>query len=383
MSYRSTLDSLAAAGNLRDIPADTTAMPDLTDLSGNDYLGIASRQELVREFLSSLDPDHTAMTSSASRLLAAGQTEYRLLEEQLSALYGSRAALIFNSGYHANTGMISALASEKGSLVLADRLIHASMIDGIILSRAQFRRFAHNDFNQLEEMLKKEHDRYDRIIVAVESVYSMDGDSADINALIDLRRRYPKTLLYVDEAHAFGACGPKGLGLVMQSKAPDEVDVVIGTLGKAAASMGAFAVTSPTLRAYAINRARSFIFSTALPPVNCAWSRFVIERMTGMDAERAHLRHIAAELHNRISALAPDRTSPLSGHITPFTVGDPRLTVDLSARLLERGFKVLPIRTPTVPAGTERLRISLSAALPTETVHRFADALTECVTSSL
>lgn len=375
MSYSSTLESLDKNGNFRSIPPDSTALPELVDLSGNDYLGIACRRELTEEFFAGVDPRNVAMTSSASRLLAAGQEEYARLESCLSELYGGRHCLLFNSGYHANTGMLSALASEPGTLIVADKLVHASMIDGMILSRAPFIRFAHNDIVRLEDILKKEHDRHDRIIVAVESVYSMDGDSADIDRLIDLKRLFPKVLLYVDEAHAFGVSGPYGLGYVMGSKAPSEVDVIIGTFGKAAASMGAFAITGPVLHDYAVNRARSFIFSTALPPINCRWTRFVIERMIMMDAERAHLRKISGILHDRICLAAPSRTIPEPSHIIPLIIGDASLTVNLSVKLRNEGFKVLPIRTPTVPPGTERLRISLNASLPVETIARFADIL--------
>lgn len=374
-AYQSTLAALRESGNLRHIPADSTGDNKLVDLSGNDYLGLSTRHDLTEEFFAQLDPARVAMTSSASRLLAAGQDEYSRLEALLSGLYGGRACLIFNSGYHANTGMLSALASEPRTLIVADKLVHASMIDGMVLSRAQFRRFAHNDLNHLERILKKEHDAFDRVIVAVESVYSMDGDRADIDALIDLRRRYGKVMLYVDEAHAFGVCGPQGLGLVQESKAPDEVDVLIGTFGKAAASVGAFAITSPELREYALNRARSFIFSTAIPPVNCAWTRLIVGRMTQMDAERRHLHELAAMLHRRITEVAPSLTMPEPSHIMPIIVGDAKATVMMSERLRELGFKVLPIRTPTVPPGTERLRISLNASLDLPVINRFADVL--------
>lgn len=378
-AYQTTLARLRASGNLRSLPADSMYAGNLTDLSGNDYLGLAARQDLTEAFFTQLDPRRTAMTSSASRLLAAGQEEYSLLEAALSDLYAGRACLLFNSGYHANTGMLSALASEPRTLILADKLVHASMIDGMVLSRAPFRRFAHNDFNHLERILTKEHDAFDRVIVAVESVYSMDGDRADIDTLIDLRRRYGNVMLYVDEAHAFGVCGPQGLGLVQASKAPDEIDVVIGTFGKAAASVGAFAATSAELREYALNRARSFIFSTAIPPVNCAWTRFVLMHMTQMDAERKHLHDLAFELHRRITEVAPALTASSPSHITPLIVGDAKATVLMSDHLRDDGFKVLPIRTPTVPPGTERLRISLNAALDMPMVSRFADALCDYI----
>lgn len=370
--FDTTLLDLRRSGNFRSIPADSTRS-EVIDLSSNDYLGIAARPELQAGFLKSEANRRIPLTSSASRLLAAPQQEYALLEDLLSKLYG-KPALVMNSGYHANTGILSALASEPGTVILADRLVHASMIDGMVLSRARFRRFPHNDLNRLEAMIQAERAASRRIIVAVESVYSMDGDSADIEALMELRKLYPEVLLYVDEAHGVGACGPQGLGLCAATGRLDEVDILIGTFGKALASSGAFCIASAELRDYIINRARSFIFSTSLPPLCCAWTRYVIERMTGMDAERQHLAALAAALREGITSIDPAAAGTAS-HIQPFVTGDARRAVELSAKLLDEGFKVLPIRTPTVPPGTERLRISLSAALTTDQINRFVNSL--------
>lgn len=370
--FDTTLLDLRRSGNFRSIPADSTRS-EVIDLSSNDYLGIAARPELQAGFLKSEANRRIPLTSSASRLLAAPQQEYALLEDMLSKLYG-KPALVMNSGYHANTGILSALASEPGTVILADRLVHASMIDGMVLSRARFRRFPHNDLNRLEAMIQAERAASRRIIVAVESVYSMDGDSADIEALMELRKLYPEVLLYVDEAHGVGACGPQGLGLCAATGRLDEVDILIGTFGKALASSGAFCIASAELRDYIINRARSFIFSTSLPPLCCAWTRYVMTRMTGMDAERQHLATLASTLREGIASIDPAAAGTAS-HIQPFVTGDARRAVELSAKLLDEGFKVLPIRTPTVPPGTERLRISLSAALTTDQINRFVNSL--------
>lgn len=376
MSYESTIESLRLNGNLREIPTAETIRR-FIDFSSNDYLGIAADRTLQDDFFKSCEGNIPAMTSSASRLLAADQDEYFRLESMLSELYGHRPCLLFNSGYHANTGLLSALASEPRTLIVADKLVHASMIDGIILSRAPFKRFRHNDFDQLESILAKESGSFDRIIVAVESVYSMDGDSADIDRLVAIKRNHPGSLLYVDEAHAFGAEGDRGLGLCRSNPGFDEIDVIVGTFGKAAASMGAFCVATPTIHQYAVNRSRSLIFSTAMPPITCAWTRFVISRMIEMDNERAHLRNLAQRLHGQLQEISPKRILPSPSHITPLIIGDARLTVSLSQRLLDHGLKVLPIRTPTVPPGTERLRISLSAALTTDDIDRLTNAIRE------
>lgn len=358
MDIKSKLDALAAADMLRRIPAGN-ASDGLVDFSTNDYLGLATEPRLAADILARCDAANPPMFSaSASRLLASAQSEFTALEDYLRTLYG-RDALLFNSGYHANTGLVGALASLfERPLVVADRLVHASIIDGIILSRSEFRRFPHNDFYRLEAVMERAvsgAERPDGIIVVVESVYSMDGDRADIDRLIDIKRRFGRrgvdVMLYVDEAHAVGVEGPAGLGLVAGSQAPEEVDVVVGTFGKALASAGAFAITSPDLREWIVNRARSFIFSTALPPVVAAWSRYILAEAVGADSRRDSLRRMAAML------------DPVGRrYIYPAIVGSAAAAVDLSRRLLdEEHIKVLPIRTPTVPAGTERLRISLRA----------------------
>lgn len=358
------LRELGQSGNRRNIPADWSASA-AVDFSSNDYLGLAARADLQEEFMADAANRTSPLTSSASRLLASRQADHHALETFLSSLYGRRV-LMMGSGYHANTGMIPALAKGGKTLILADKLVHASIIDGIMLSKADFARFPHNDFDRLERLLQRKAGDYpDGVLVIVESVYSMDGDRADIDRLIDIRRRYPSVTLYVDEAHAVGVEGPAGLGLVAASKSPAEVDVVVGTFGKALASAGAFVAASPSIIDWAVNSARSLIFSTALPPLVSRWSLFMFRRMLEMDSERRHLRELAAIL------------SADNRHIYPHIVGDADAVVALSARLLDDyGLKVLPIRTPTVPPGTERLRISLSAAHSIEQVAGLRNALT-------
>ena len=376
--YETELARLRAEGNMRSIPADTRGDKTLVDLSSNDYLGLASKPELQAEFFASSERRGIPMTSSASRLLSPSQDEYLALEELLSKLY-RRMCLPFNSGYHANTGMIQALASGK-CLIVADKLVHASIIDGIILSKAPFIRFRHNDTAHLERILAKEAPAYDRIIILAESVYSMDGDRADIGELIRIKKAHGNTLLYIDEAHGFGVEGPKGLGICAAERNSEDVDVIVGTFGKACASMGAFCAVSPAIRDFLLNRARSFIFSTALPPMNAAWTRFMIEKIVTMDAERESLKALGARMHAILQPLSPDFNITPS-HIQPLVVGSAQLAVKLSQKLREEGFKVLPIRTPTVPPGTERLRISLSAAISPCEIDRFGDALTRLLPS--
>ena len=329
------------------------------DLSSNDYLGLAEDPELADAFLASTDINAAMMTSSASRLLGPRQSAYEALEGTLAELYG-RPALLFNSGYHANVGIIQTLADRR-TLVLADKLIHASVIDGLRLAGAAFERFRHNDIEHLQRLIDRRKADFDRLLVVVESVYSMDGDCAPLEELAELKQHYPSLLLYVDEAHAVGVCGPGGLGLSAALPEPGAADIVVGTHGKALASSGAYAICSSALRSYFINKARSLIFSTALPPLQALWSKYIIERVAEMDSRREHLRRLATDL-------AAITGCSHSGHIQPLVTGSAESAVRLSAQLLEGGYKVLPIRTPTVPPGTERLRFSLSAALPAEAI---------------
>ena len=256
---------------------------------------------------------------------------------------------------------------------MADKLVHASIIDGIVLSRAPFTRFRHNDYDHLERILQRIADSHERILVITESIFSMDGDAADIDRLTDIKRRFNNVILYIDEAHAFGAAGHRGLGLSRDNANYNDVDIIVGTFGKAAASSGAFAVVDSTIKNFLINRSRSFIFSTALSPMTCAWTSFVIERLVTMDAERDRLAMLGKHFAEKLSAISAKPV--VESHIIPFIVGDASLTVDMSLQLRALGYKVLPIRTPTVPAGTERLRFSLSASMDVSDIDRVVNAI--------
>lgn len=376
MNPNHILDNLKATGNLRTLPHDRTADGTL-DFSTNDYLGLAERSDLRSKFLSSPETAGALFTSSASRLLAATQRHYDDLENTLGGLYG-RDVLMFNSGYHANSGLIPAL-TDKDTLIIADKLVHASIIDGIMLSKCDWTRFRHNDMAHLEKILETRRPDGQNILVIVESIYSMDGDSAPVEELIAIKERHPGIMLYIDEAHAFGVAGNKGLGLAASSSHPEAFDIIIGTLGKAAASMGAFAVMSDTLRSLAVNRCRSLIFSTALPPVNALWSTLMINQITTMDDERNHLTDLAQHLAEGLTRITGKPHLP--SHIQPLVVDDAKLAVELSARIAGENIKVLPIRTPTVPPGTERLRMSLSAAMSHEDVDRLLSAISKHLTT--
>ncbi len=337
-------------GTLRHIPDET---PGLIDFTSNDYLGLA------REYAECGTPG-AAMTSSASRLLAPVQKEYAALENELSDLYG-RPALLFNSGYHANTGIIPAL-SIGNTLFVADKLCHASMIDGLILTRGNFLRFPHNDFSALERIIAKNIDSYDRIVILTESVFSMDGDIAPLKEIAELRDKYEgRIVTYVDEAHGVGVFGNYGLGVSEELNLISRTDVIVGTFGKALASYGAFAITSSTLREWLLNSARSFIFSTAVPPAVAAHSLSMLKIACRSREKREHLHNIAAQLRDGVSRLGSTPTISKS-QIVPWLTGDALKAVMFAEELKQRGIAALPIRRPTVPPGTERIRFSLSAS---------------------
>ena len=352
--FTTYLQQIEQQGNLREIPAEPAE--GLIDLSSNDYMGIATNRHLFEEFYSQCDRNDIYMSSSASRLLSQKQKDYDALECLLKDLY-KKEILLFNSGYHANTGTISAIAAGN-TLIVADKLVHASIIDGITLSRRDFLRFRHNDITHLRTILSKKASEYDRIIVVAESIYSMDGDICDLNSLVALKEEYPNVILYVDEAHGFGVRGKYGLGIAEESGLISQIDIIIGTFGKAAASTGAFTATSATLKKFLTNKARSFIFSTALPPVSCLWTKFVVEKLTGMDKERKQLLDTSEYLNEKFSAYNGNIRS--HSQIVPLITGSSNKAVALSKELLKRGYIALPIRKPTVPEGTERIRFSLN-----------------------
>ncbi|MDE6348471.1 MAG: 8-amino-7-oxononanoate synthase [Bacteroides sp.] len=359
------LQTLEADSNLRRLPHlvhdGRTVLADgrrMLNLSSNDYLGLATDRRLREEFLQTMTPDTFLPTSSSSRLLTGNFGIYEELETELSIQFGTEAALVFNSGYHANTGILPAV-SDAQTLILADKLVHASIIDGIRLSAARCIRFRHNDLAQLERLLKQYHAAYRQLIVVTESLFSMDGDQADLQALVDLKKRYTNVLLYVDEAHAFGVRGVRGLGCAEEAGCIQDIDFLVGTFGKAAASAGAYLVCCRTIREYLVNRMRTLIFTTALPPTNIAWTLFVVRRLAGMQERRGHLATISRMLREAMQAKG--YPCPSVSHIVPLIVG-PSADAILRAEMLQRhGFYALPVRPPTVPEGTSRIRFSLTA----------------------
>ena len=323
-------------------------------LCSNNYLGLADHP-LVREAAAEAAMRWGA-GAGASRLISGNMKLHRRLEERLAAFKDQEAALLFGSGYLANIGAIAALA-RNGEVVFSDQLNHASIIDGCRLSRAETFAYRHADLDHLEWGLRKAEGRGSLIVS--DGVFSMDGDVAPIEGLVRLAHRYDCRLM-IDEAHATGAIGPGGRGSVAAAGLSDQVDVVVGTLGKALGSYGAYVCGSRVLVDYLINVARPFIFSTAPPPPSVAAADAALEVLISNPHRVERLGANAKVMREALLAeglpLAPSETQ-----IVPVMVGDPEVTVQLSELALERGVFAQGIRPPTVPEGTSRLRLATMA----------------------
>ena len=361
------LQELKEKSNLRKLPAIThegrNVIVDgqrMLNLSSNDYLGLANDRKLRQEFRETLTTETFLPTSSSSRLLTGNFSIYDRLEQQLADDFGTEAALTFNSGYHANTGILPAV-SNTHTLILADKLVHASLIDGIRLSAAKCIRYRHNEYNQLERLLQVNHSEYERIIVVTESIFSMDGDEADLRELVRLKKQYPNVLLYVDEAHAFGVRGQRGLGCAEEQDCINDIDFLVGTFAKALASAGAYIVCRKVIREYLINKMRTFIFTTALPPVTVQWTSFMLERLAGFRQRRETLRFLSNQLREALKNKGYD--CPSTSHIVPLITGESCVAIRKAEELQRKGFYALPVRPPTVPEGTSRIRFSLTAEI--------------------
>lgn len=344
----------------------------MLNLSSNDYLGLAVHMPLRTEFMHSLSPETFLPSSSSSRLLTGNFDIYTRLEEVLARMFKKESALVFNSGYHMNTGILPAM-SDARTLILADKLVHASIIDGIRLSAARCIRYRHNHYEQLEQLLASHHAGYDKIIIVTESIFSMDGDEADLRRLVTLKRQYNNVLLYVDEAHGVGVRGAHGLGCAEEQDCVADIDFLCGTFGKALASVGGYIVCSRTIRDYLVNKMRTLIFTTALPPVNLMWTLFVLEHLDSFNIQRQQLQQISSLL--KAALIKKGYDCPSSSHILPMTLGDSGETVLKAEALQRKGFYALPVRPPTVPDGTSRIRFSLTAAITEEEIRNLIEAL--------
>ncbi|SFA51937.1 8-amino-7-oxononanoate synthase [Parageobacillus thermantarcticus] len=334
----------------------------LLNLASNDYLGLASDERLIEAGCQAMCTYGAGAT--ASRLIVGNYELYAKAEAALKNWKKKEAALIFNSGYTANLGIIAALIG-RDDIVFSDWLNHASIIDGIRLSGAERYRYYHNDLDHLESLLKQASPHKRKLIVT-DSIFSMDGDMAQLEGLVTLKKRY-NAILMVDEAHSSGLYGERGEGLVHHLHLQDQVDIQMGTFSKALGSFGAYVVGEQWLVDYLINTMRSFIFTTALPPAVLGTIEKAIEIVQNEQAKRQTLQAHSCYFRDELQKLGFN-VGKSTTHIVPIIIGSNEQTVQMSERLQEYGIAAVAIRPPTVPEGTSRIRFSLTAALAKEEI---------------
>ncbi len=355
-------------------PAGTVTIRDnnreICNFSGNDYLGLSKHSAVIKQ--SKSYAEEFGAGSTASRLISGTYSIHRKLEDHLASTFGREAALIFNSGFQANSSIISTIA-DRHTLILADKLSHNSLLQGSLSSRAVFRRFDHNSVSDLERHLRQaEQEEHSRVVVITESLFSMDGDRSDLKAIADVANRYD-AWLFVDDAHAVGVWGENGLGLAHGIKG---IDMVLGTCGKAFGTFGAFLLCSSKMKKYLVNFCPGFIYTTSLPPAVIGAIEASLKLIPTMNDQRMklhrHIRYMKQQIHD-IGFETGDSTT----QIIPVIVGTDIEALDLADYLYRKGFLATAIRPPTVPKGSARIRITLSAAHNRKQIDNFLNVLKE------
>ncbi len=351
----------------------------IADFASNDYLGLAADPRLARAASAVLQAE--GVGAGAARLISGNHPIHEVLERALARFKGCEQALLFPSGYMANVGAIPALVGPR-DVIYSDALSHASLIDGCRLSKATIRVFPHADINALAALLEADRHQFRRALIVVEGIFSMDGDLFPLDELVPLARRFD-AWTYVDDAHGTGVLGASGAGSVEHFGMTGQIDVIVGTLGKAMGTSGAYVAGSQRLVDFLTNRARSFIFTTGTPPAIAAATleslRIVQVESWRRDAVRARATRLRTRLRERLRGTGREAPGMSDGHIIPIMIGDPMHTMRLVADMRRRGFLIGGVRPPTVPTGTSRLRISVSAIHPMELVDNLAANLIDAM----
>uniref|UniRef100_A0A7C4EJL7 8-amino-7-oxononanoate synthase n=1 Tax=Fundidesulfovibrio putealis TaxID=270496 RepID=A0A7C4EJL7_9BACT len=376
-SYRAALDGLKSAHRLRRTRVFDPGAPGVLNASSNDYLGLSRHPAVIARACEYAEAWGTG--SASSRLICGTLPPHAALEEKLARLKGSETALVMGPGFLTNASVIAALLEKAAlgaePLVFADKLNHASMHEGCRLSGARQIRCRHLDLDHLESQLKKHADKPGPRFIMSETVFSMDGDRADVPALAELAARFG-AFLYLDEAHAVGVLGHKGLGLA--AGVAVERGLVMGTFSKALGSYGAYVCCGRDVREYLVNRAPGFIFSTALPPPSLGAADAALDLIPGMERDRKALLIQARRLRDRLAEAGLD-TGLSSTQIVPVTVGEEARALDAMRALEAEGILAVAVRPPTVPPGSSRIRLSLTALHSPADVDRLAEAVTRLV----
>ncbi len=340
-----------------DSAAGTSIRVDNTEkilFCGNDYLNLAGDSRLIVAAKDAMEK--YGFGSAASRLISGTLKPHVELERKLAELFEKQAALVFPAGYMANLAILQTIP-QKGDLILLDKLDHASIIDAAMGSDADFRTYHRTQFEKIESLLASKD--YNRKFIVTESVFSMDGDFAELKKLIELKKKY-NAYLIVDEAHAFGCFGDTGAGLTQELGILDDVDIVVATLSKSAGCTGGFVVSDKCVIDFLINKARPFIYTTAPLPANSAAAACAIDIIQNANDKRKRLKENSDYLRSQLKKIGLN-TAASESQIVPVIIGDNKKTLEISKKLFEKGFYVVAIRPPTVAPGTSRLRISLQS----------------------
>jgi 8-amino-7-oxononanoate synthase len=348
-----------------------TALGAAIDFSSNDYLGLASDPRLAAAASAAMKEQ--GMGAAASRLIAGNNPEHEALDRAVAEWFGAERALTFSTGYAANVGTIPALVSF-GDVIFSDALNHASVIDGCRLSRARVVVYPHADADALAGLLAAHRPGARRAMIVTDGVFSMDGDVAPLSAMVELAREW-NAWTYVDDAHAAGVIGDNGMGTASAAGVHGAIDVTVGTLGKSFGAAGAFVYGSSTLAQYLINRARSFIFSTAMLPAQAAAAREGLRIARAEPGRRDRVLSNARALRSALRAAGLEPLGDDASHIVPVHVGSAERAAQIGAALRERRVLVGAVRPPTVPPGTSRIRIALSAAHTAAHISTLVEAL--------
>ncbi|MHB8412251.1 MAG: aminotransferase class I/II-fold pyridoxal phosphate-dependent enzyme [Candidatus Acidiferrales bacterium] len=355
------LETLRGRSELRSLE-----IPSGINFCSNDYLGLATDPRLRQAVMESVT-SATRVGATGSRLLSGNSREWQELEYEFAEFAGTESAIYFGSGYAANVGLLSSIV-QSGDIVFSDALNHASLIDGIRLSGARQIIYPHCDLQFLEQALHDNSSSAGAKIIVTESIFSMEGDVAPIDQLARLAKNYGAELI-VDEAHAVGVWGPQGRGIATEMKCEREIFAIVYPCGKALASAGAFVCCNAALKEFLVNRARTFLFSTAMPPYIAGQIHAALAIARAEDSRRTYLRDISALLRNGLSAA--DLNFGLSStQIVPVIFGSSDAALHVAARLRADGFAVRAIRPPTVPPGTARIRLSLTSQITVEDIRR-------------
>jgi 8-amino-7-oxononanoate synthase len=360
------LDSLRNISQFR-----TLDIPDGIDLSSNDYLGLA-RNPRLKAAVAEAVRDAERVGGTGARLLSGNARAWENLEAEFAEFAGTEAALYFGSGYAANLGLLSSLL-RPGDVVFSDAMNHASLIDGMRLSGAKKVIFPHRDLAFLEKAVREHAGGGGARLIVTESVFSMEGDVAPIGEMLRLAKQCGAALV-VDEAHATGVCGPQGRGVASERGIEREALALVHTCGKALASAGAFVCGNRALKDFLVNRARTFIFSTAMPAYLAGQIRAALALARGADRERTHLCEIADELRGSLTPAGID-CGASSTHIVPVILGSNEAALHVASELQRAGFAAKAIRPPTVPPGTARIRISLTSQITKKQARQLAEVL--------